>query len=154
MFNSHATAGDDDGEDKSRIADGMTKKTVLAIDDDKEFLDLLRPLLKEHGFTVMTSSSGPKGLNILRYGSNDISVVMLDFNMPQFNGAETLQYVRRLAPHVKVVGLTGVDLRLLPVGFQDEVDYFLQKPFTAASVSKVLNDLIEAEPAALAASHN
>jgi CheY-like chemotaxis protein len=119
-----------------------SKGTVLMIDDDAELVEIIRPLLEERGFQVMTSSSGPKGLNILRYASHDIKVIMLDFNMPQFNGAETLHFIRQLAPHVKVVALTGVDLRLLPPSFRQSVDHFLQKPFLIEHVAPVLDALV------------
>ena len=45
------------------------------------------------------------GLEILDSVRADIRVVLLDYTMPGFVGAETLQYVREMTPAVKVVPL-------------------------------------------------
>ena len=69
---------------------GRPRPTILAIDDDQQFLDAMKTLLTDAGFNVLTSSSGPKGLDTLNYAARDIKVVLLDYHMPKFNGAETL----------------------------------------------------------------
>src|SRR5947208_347823 len=93
--------------------------TVLAIDDDPTILNILRPVLREEGFNVLASTSGPKGLDMIRYAGRDIRIVLLDYNMPQLNGAETLQYLRRLSPDAKIIALTGVNITLLPENFRE-----------------------------------
>ena len=118
------------------------KCTVLAIDDDPSFLCILRPVLREEGFDVLTSTSGAKGLDMLRYGARDIRVVLLDYNMPQLNGAETLEHLRRLRPQVKVLAVTGVDAQLLPPSFREGVDKFLQKPFRSKELVDTINLLL------------
>jgi len=123
--------------------------TVLAIDDDPAFLLTVTTVLRKHGFNVLTSTTGTKALTMLRYGSQDISVVLLDYNMPQLNGAETLAYVRKLCPKVKVLALTATDLNKLPQSFQDGVDKFIQKPFDARKVIDAIHSLVgtQAQPA-------
>ena len=66
------------------------KHTVLAIDDDPTFLHIATSALRKHGFDVLMSTTGIKGLNMLAYAPGDIEVVLLDYSMPQLNGAETL----------------------------------------------------------------
>ena len=78
------------GEIEQARAD-RPKATILAIDDDQKFLEAMKALLTDGGFNVLTSSSGPKGLDTLQHTGRDIKVVLLDFDMPGFNGAETLQ---------------------------------------------------------------
>ena len=117
--------------------------TVLVIDDDQAFLHILRPVLQEEGFTVLTSSSGTKGLNMLRYAPRDIKVVLLDYSMPTFDGAETLRFVRQLSPKAKVVAVTGMELELLPESFRDGVDAFLHKPFQTSRLIETINRMLE-----------
>ena len=119
-----------------------TACTVLAIDDDPAILQILRPLLREEGFNVLTSSSGPKGLDMTRYAGRDIRIVLLDYNMPQFNGAETLQYIRRLSPNTQIIALTCVDINLLPESFREGVDKFLQKPFRTTDLIAAIRELL------------
>lgn len=103
--------------------------TVLAIDDDPSFLNTVRAVLSAAGYNVLTSTSGPKGLDMLRYAPSEVRVILLDYNMPNFDGAQTLDYLRRLSPASKVIGLTGADVNLVPYRFCKEVDHMIQKPF-------------------------
>lgn len=126
-----------------------TNCTVLAIDDDPTFLHTVSSVLRKHGFNVLTSTTGTKALTMLRYGSQDVRVVLLDYNMPQLNGAETLAYVRKLCPKVKVIALTAVSINQLPESFHADVDRFIPKPFDARKVIDAIHSLIgtQAQPA-------
>jgi len=118
------------------------RATILAIDDDQGFLEAMKALLTDAGFNVLTSSSGPKGLDTLQHTDRDIKVLMLDFHMPGFDGAETLQYVRKLNAGVKIVALTGVDVTALPPSFREGVDLFIQKPFRVSQLIEGLHKLV------------
>jgi CheY-like chemotaxis protein len=123
------------------------KCTVLAIDDDPTAIDIIRPLLKAEGFKVLTSPSGAKGLDLLRY-AREVQVVLLDYNMPQLNGAETLAHIRKLNPRVKVIAVTGVDSKLLPSTFRQGVEKLVQKPFRSQELVQALNDLLRLDAVA------
>ena len=128
--------------------------TVLAIDDDPAFVQILRTVLREEGFNVLTSTSGPKGLDMLRYAPRDIRVVLLDYNMPQLNGAETLRYLRELSPNVRVIAVTGVDINLLPESFRDGVDRFMRKPFQTRDLIDAIRSVIDNSAPAQATGNN
>lgn len=98
-------------------------------------------LLEGAGFKILTSTSAIKGLEILRHNPQDIGVLLLDFNMPVMNGAEMLQYVRKLNPLVKVIGLTGVSSGELPQGFADGVDRLYSKPFKVPELASAIRAL-------------
>ena len=115
---------------------------MLAIDDDPTILQILRSLLRDEGFNVLTCTSGPKGLDMMRYAGRDIRVVLLDYNMPQLNGAETLHHLRRLSPEAKIIAVTGVNINLLPENFREGVDKFLQKPFRSADLMAAIRDVL------------
>lgn len=124
------------------------RRTVLLIDDDVSFLEATGALLREAGFNVLKSSSGPKGLNILRYAPQDVKIVLLDFDMPQFNGVETLQFVRKLSPAAKVIGISGVDPKFLPPTFSTGVDEMLPKPLEpTALIAQLQGYFAPAQPA-------
>jgi CheY-like chemotaxis protein len=126
-------------DDEAESASEGPKGTVLAIDDDPSFLEAVQGLLSAEGFNVLTSSSGPKGLDTLRYASRDIRAVLLDYNMPGFDGAATLEFVRKLNPNVKVFAVTGVAKDLLPTTYREGVDRVLTKPFRNGELLEALN---------------
>lgn len=140
-----------DGNDSEPA--GRDRGTVLVIDDDPDILTVLRPVLRAEGFNVLTAASGAKGLDMLRYCQRDVRVVVLDYNMPRLNGADTLAYLRKLSPHIKVLALTGVEASLLPESFRTGVDRVLTKPYTSSQLIDSLNGLLGFDPRAeLAAS--
>jgi two-component system, cell cycle sensor histidine kinase and response regulator CckA len=119
------------------------RSTVLVIDDDSSFLEAMRSLLDNAGYNVLTSSTGPKGLDMLRYAPRDIGAVLLDFNMPRFNGTETLQFLRKLSPQVKVLAVSGVNAKELPLEFREGVERFVPKPFSNDDLLKTLDEVLQ-----------
>jgi CheY-like chemotaxis protein len=125
-----------------------SKATILIIDDDPGFLDTMRTVLSGEGYNVLASSTGPKGLDMVRYAGGDVGAVLLDFNMPRFNGAETLQFLRKLSPNAKVLAVSGVSSDQLPSDFRDGVERFISKPFSNAVLLKTLEEILDREQAA------
>ena len=130
------------------VATTKSKSTVLVIDDDPNFLEAMRMVLRTEGYNVLTSSTGPKGLDMLRYAGDDIRAVLLDFNMPRFNGAETLQFLRKLNPDMKVLAVSGVKLDELPPDFRKQTDRFLPKPFSNSDLLKTIDEVLQPKAAA------
>jgi CheY-like chemotaxis protein len=110
------------------------KCTILIIDDDPAVLLTVRTLLAKHGFNVLSSTSSPKGLDLLRYAARDIRIVVLDYSMPKLNGDETLKFIRQLSPKAKVIGLTAMKVGDLPKAYLDGVDKLLAKPVVATEL--------------------
>jgi len=129
-----ARSDDDDVEPKG---------TVLVIDDDPTFLEAIRLLLRDAGYNVLTSSTGPKGLDMVRYAPKDVRLVLLDYNMPRFNGAETLEFLRKLNPALKVVAVSGYRVADLPESFHRGVERLLSKPFSNDQLLKTVEEVIE-----------
>ena len=124
-----------DGEVKS-------KSTVLVIDDDPAVLLTVKSLLGKRGFNVLTSSSAPKGLDLLRYAARDIRIVVLDYSMPKLNGDETLNFIRQLSPDVRVIGITAMKLDSLPKEYLEGVDKLLTKPLIATQLIGAVDELL------------
>ena len=147
-----AKSGSQPFEQKSRTrhpADSTEPKaTIVIIDDDPSFLDTMRTVLSGEGYNVLASSTGPKGLDMVRYAGADIGAVLLDFNMPRFNGAETLQFLRKLSPNAKVLAVSGVSSNELPSDFREGVQRFIPKPFSNADLLKTLKEILDSNPAA------
>ena len=64
----------------------MIQKTILAIDDERDILELLEYNLSKEGFKVLTAESGEAGLEIIRKNMPDL--IILDLMLPGMNGLE------------------------------------------------------------------
>ena len=62
-----------------------TSKTILIVDDDKEFREALVEIVRGEGFKVETAASGMQALDKLRWGLRPC-VVLLDLQMAVMNG--------------------------------------------------------------------
>lgn len=118
------------------------KSTILVIDDDPLVLQTVKTLLGKRGFHVLTASSAPKGLDILHHTAGGIRIVVLDYSMPQFNGSETLDFIKQLSPNAKVIGLTAMDLPSVTKAYLEGIDKLLKKPFVAADLVSAVNELL------------
>ena len=72
----------------------MKGKTVLVIDDDKFLLDMYGIKFKEAGAEVLLSPSAPGALAMVHDGLSP-DVILLDIVMPEMNGLELLEKLRK-----------------------------------------------------------
>ena len=82
----------------------MSEK-VLIIDDEQEFTEALAERMTNRGMDVSTSSSAIEGLQSVEEKSFD--VVVLDLQMPEMDGIETLKILKKKNPELQVILLTG-----------------------------------------------
>ncbi|NQT07013.1 MAG: response regulator [Candidatus Omnitrophica bacterium] len=85
----------------------MIKKRILVVDDEKDLLDMMRGILANWGYDVITADSGREALRIVREGGHFLDVVILDIVMPGLDGVETLRHIRRHNKLIPVFMLTG-----------------------------------------------
>ena len=67
---------------------------ILAIDDDKDILLLLRYNLESEGYNVETALSGKKGLSIAHKLKPDL--ILIDIMMPEMDGIQTCLKLREI----------------------------------------------------------
>jgi CheY-like chemotaxis protein len=74
--------------------DVLTNKTVLVVDDDVRNLFALTTAFERHAINTITAESGKEAMNILSE-NNNIDIVLMDIMMPEMDGYETTQKIRR-----------------------------------------------------------
>jgi CheY-like chemotaxis protein len=74
---------------------------ILCIDDEPKGLEVRKMLLESQGYEVHTATSGREGLAI--FAHHRVPAVVLDYGMPEMNGAEVAAALKRLDPAVKIL---------------------------------------------------
>jgi CheY-like chemotaxis protein len=74
--------------------DVLTNKNVLVVDDDVRNLFALTTAFERYNINTITAESGMEAMNILS-ANNDIDMVLMDIMMPEMDGYETTQKIRR-----------------------------------------------------------
>lgn len=103
---------------------------ILAVDDVEENRDVLKRHLERQGHTVWLAENGRHALQVL--DAEDVEVVLLDIMMPEMDGYQTLEAIRRHPKHAEtpVLMISAVDevesvVRCIERGAED----YLPKPF-------------------------
>jgi len=118
-----------------------TSYCVLVIDDDVTFQQCVSSLLRENGFIVLTAPSGIRGLDMLSSGPCGVRVVLLDYKLPDLDGTNTLQYLRKLHPAIKVIAVTGSMPQSVTGGFREGVDHYIEKPINTRELVETIDSL-------------
>lgn len=84
----------------------MTAFNFLLVDDEKPFVETIARRLRQRGHAVVCAFSGSQALDLLE-DNDTIDVVVLDVNMPDMDGIETVETLKNRHPLVEVVMLTG-----------------------------------------------
>lgn len=105
--------------------------TILVIDDDREFLDIVRTALTAHGYQVIAVDNAEAALSLLE--TTGVDVVVSDVMMPGLNGLQLLRRARARIAAIKVVLMTGYGTREIAMAAWREGAYaLLEKPFDRA----------------------
>ncbi|MBC8354705.1 MAG: response regulator [Planctomycetes bacterium] len=82
-----------------------TSRTVLHIDDDPQVLRMIRHQLKGLGYEVVSLDNPSKAVGMLL--KNEYRVVILDIDMPGYNGLDVLRQIKKQDGGIQVIMLTG-----------------------------------------------
>ena len=129
-------------EDSSTVEKKISEKIILLADDEEMLQDLLGELLESHDFYVIKVPNGKELLQVL---TEEIKadLVIIDYNMPEMNGAECIKEIRKLGFDIPIILSSGS----LGLGgtkeFEDlKVDAIVNKPYDfdtmLATVKKLL----------------
>ncbi|MBI5251301.1 MAG: response regulator [Desulfomonile tiedjei] len=80
--------------------------TLLIVDDEEPFLQVMKRRLSKRRFRVITAQSGQQALRALSEHP-EVDVVVLDIKMAGMDGIQTLKEIKKRCPAVEVVLLSG-----------------------------------------------
>lgn len=105
-------------------------KTILIVEDDEVSSILLEELLEETKVNLIFAINGKEAIRKYKKVS-DVNLVLMDLQLPEMDGFETLESIRKINPIIPVIAQTAfftIDMknRCLEAGFND----FLAKPLS------------------------
>ena len=120
-------------------------ETILLVEDESSVLALAQRILRMRGYTVLTASNGVSALRIASNPDEVIDLVITDVVMPGMNGREFVEALHAGSPGIPVVYMSGyTDDDIIRRGLMDSSVAFLQKPFTARSLARLVRSVLDA----------
>lgn len=128
---------------QNREISGGTE-TIFIVDDESLILDVGRDLLESLGYKVLTAGNGTIAINIYKQFQKTIDLVILDMVMPEMNGGEIFDELKKINADVKVLLSSGYSIngqasKIISRGCVG----FIQKPFTMRDIASQLRQIFD-----------
>lgn len=138
---------DDDKVEEEPVMNGENWHgggTALVADDEEAIRAITTALLERAGFTVVTAADGMESLEIFTQHEENITLLLMDLNMPRMDGQEAVLRIRHINPTVPVLFMSGYPREQVMKKFegQSRVD-FIKKPFKADDLINQIRQVME-----------
>jgi len=125
---------------------------VLVVDDEPSLLLVTSRSLERAGFRVLSARDGAEAIRIVTRHGNEIELVLTDMMMPGMEGPSLIREIKKVAPHLVIVGASGGGSRhyesdALAAG----AVCFLHKPYSTAKLLQTFHEVLHGQNAAGAA---
>jgi CheY-like chemotaxis protein len=116
-------------------------KNVLIVDDVDDDLKSMKEVLGKEGYRVLVATNGADALDQL--SADGIDLILIDIKMPTLSGYDLLRLARQKVNHnVKMIFVTVLPEKEVSM---DDVDGYLQKPFSSDSLMEKVKSVLEGE---------
>lgn len=137
---------------QGRPVDYAMKSKILAVDDERDILELISYNLNKEGFRVSVSTDGEEALRLIKQDKFDL--ILLDLMLPGIQGMELCKILKasKDTSSIPVIMLTAKSDEFDKVlGLEMGADDYITKPFSPreliARIKAVLRRTHEASPA-------
>jgi CheY-like chemotaxis protein len=112
------------------MQESHSRQKILVVDDDDISFYLVNEILSSYPFEVMRATNGKEALDYFKNEKNPFDLIIMDIRMPEMNGYEATQQIKKIDPSVPVIALTAY------AHYQGKIDCitagcdeFIAKPF-------------------------
>ncbi len=114
-------------------------KTILIAEDEEMNLLFIHELLADTGIKIFSAKNGLEAIELFKEHL-EISLILLDIKMPELDGFEVLQIIKKMKPDVKVIAqtayaMTNDKIEAINAGFDD----YITKPIDKKEFYSILN---------------
>lgn len=126
----------------------MEKTRILIIDDNKSLVAMIKEYFSDHASIMVSLEAydGADGINMIEKHQDEYDVILLDLIMPNKDGLEVLETMKKKNIDKKVIVLSSYNTqemirRVSELG----VNYFMLKPFELAQLEKRIDEVSQDE---------
>jgi EAL domain-containing protein (putative c-di-GMP-specific phosphodiesterase class I) len=120
------------------LSSGASRGRVLVVDDDGAFALTCARMLDASGYAVRVANDGQSAIDLA--AKEHFDAVVTDINLPDQNGMQVLQGVRRTDPDMPIILVTGQpDLEIARAALEWDAVNYLAKPVSATQLNRELD---------------
>ncbi|NLH50894.1 MAG: PAS domain S-box protein [Myxococcales bacterium] len=120
------------------------RETILLVEDEDMVRTFAKTILQRQGYTVYEATNGGEALLLMQKIGDQVDLLFTDVIMPNLNGKELYQQLRRLHSGLKVLYMSGYTESVIGTqGLLDEGIHFLQKPFNIKSLAGKVREALD-----------
>ncbi|BCO08865.1 hypothetical protein GF1_12410 [Desulfolithobacter dissulfuricans] len=121
-----------------------SNETILLVEDDENVRNFASVTLESLGYKVYQASNGRIALDLIHSGECKFDLILTDLIMPEMNGKELVEQVKKILPESKVIYVSGyTDNHIVHNGLLEEGVKFLHKPYSVDSLAKIIRQVLD-----------
>lgn len=119
-------------------------ETIMLVEDEETVRSMARHILAARGYRVVEATSGEEALRLSEAHGGAVDLLLTDIVMPRMSGRELAERAVARLPKLRVLYMSGYtrDAISRHAGLDPETPY-LQKPFTALSLSEAVRRALD-----------
>jgi PAS domain S-box-containing protein len=119
-------------------------ETILLVEDEDAVRALASKILETRGYRVTSARTGDEAIELARVAAEPFHLLVTDMVLPGIGGAEIAARIRERFPEIKVLYASGYsDAVILKRGHYERGAAFLEKPFSAAALSRKVREVLD-----------
>ena len=125
----------------------MAKGLIMVVDDEADVRDVIRLHLEGEGYNILEAGNGEEAIANLRDADHMVNtgLILCDIRMPKVNGIECIDFLKREAPGIPVVVVTGYpDTEMATSLLKNGVKDYLVKPVEKDKLLQTVKKVVTA----------
>jgi hypothetical protein len=118
-------------------------ETILLAEDEAAVMEFTRKLLEEYGYKVIDAVDGEDAISKFKLHKDKIHLVVLDVIMPNRNGREVYEAIKKLTPGIKVLFTSGYPAEHINALIAKGSEFIL-KPVSPTRLLKKIREVLDA----------
>ncbi len=117
---------------------------ILVVDDESSIREIARATLEAYGYRVIVAKDGAEAIAVFVKNMDYVKSILIDNMMPVLDGRSAIAALRRMETDVRIIATSGLQDEI-PKDFANQIDAFLNKPFTGEKLLKTVHDVMYRE---------
>lgn len=121
-------------------------ETILVAEDKADVKKMIKTFLEEFGYEVLEADNGEEAVRIYAENREKIKLALLDVIMPKMNGREAYEEIKKTAPDVKALFMSGYSADIINrKGIVENGLEFMSKPVPPYALLRRIRHILDSE---------